>query len=160
LLSWHRYRCLDCTFAQASAFTIFVHRFRPLGICRRGRLIDYRSLFPALKARKVATTTMAAPCGRTEPRLLEAREELHLDRLKPVSLVASAVGYDRWNPQSSLHHATMPCVSCHLHVCKLPEIPEKTRWLNQHHWIFVRRPVRAWWTHCGRAGAFSAVFTI
>src|SRR6266436_2522618 len=36
----------------------------------RDRLIDYRSLFPAMKARRLAATTMAAPCGRTEPRLL------------------------------------------------------------------------------------------
>src|SRR5260370_35433308 len=36
----------------------------------RDRLIDYHSLFPAMKARRLAATTMAAPGGRTEPRLL------------------------------------------------------------------------------------------
>src|SRR5882672_8745424 len=39
----------------------------------RDRLIDYRSSFPVMKARRLAATTIAAPCGRTEPRFLEAR---------------------------------------------------------------------------------------
>src|SRR5882757_9044701 len=38
----------------------------------RDRLADYRSSVPVMKARRLATTTMAAPCGRTGPRLLEA----------------------------------------------------------------------------------------
>lgn len=73
---WHRYRCLDCTSAQASAFTISVHRFMQRAPTCRDRLIDYRSSFPAMKARKVAATTMAAPCGRSEPRRLVAHDPL------------------------------------------------------------------------------------
>jgi hypothetical protein len=66
-----------------AASTVRPLRHRPLpspctDSCRgaptcHDRLIDYRSSFPAMKARKVAATTMAAPCGRTEPRFLEAR---------------------------------------------------------------------------------------
>jgi hypothetical protein len=51
--------------AQASALTISVHRFHPAG--------DYRSSFPVMKARRLAAATMAAPRGRTEPGLVEAR---------------------------------------------------------------------------------------
>src|SRR5437867_10967227 len=54
----------------------------------RDRPVDYRSSFPAMKARRLAATTMAAPCGRTEPCLLEARVAFYLHRLKPVGRVA------------------------------------------------------------------------
>jgi len=61
--------------AQASAFTICVHRFHPAG--------DYRSSFPVMKARRLAATTMAAPAEGQNPAFLW-RAAFHLHRLKPV----------------------------------------------------------------------------
>src|SRR6266446_2753310 len=58
----------------------------PLGTCRDG-LADYRSSFTVMKARRIAATTMGAPCGRAGPRLPEARVVFHVHRMKPISRV-------------------------------------------------------------------------
>src|SRR5206468_3398779 len=57
----------------------------------RDRLIDYRSLFPAMKARRLAATTMAAPCGRTEPRLLVGAQSHSPDGRKRTIALARHV---------------------------------------------------------------------
>lgn len=41
----------------------------------------------------------------------------------------------------------------------LRKLLENTR-LIQHHQCPVRKSVRSWWMHLGRAGAFNAVFTV
>src|SRR5262245_36524107 len=65
---------------------------------RRDRLIDYRSLFPAMKAWRLAATTMAAPCGRTEPRFLEARVAFHRHELKRVAVWCAVLRSARIEP--------------------------------------------------------------
>src|SRR4029450_6982000 len=59
----------------------------------RHRLANYRSSVPVMKARRLAAATMAAPRGRTDPRLLEARMAFHLHRgLLLIRRSAVAVG--------------------------------------------------------------------
>src|SRR6266849_2995654 len=73
----------------------------------RDRLIDYRSLFPAMKARRLAATTMAVPCGRTEPRLLVGVQSHSPDGRKRTIALARHV---RSEPCTfAVEHRLQPC---------------------------------------------------